>query len=560
MKRFILALVPLLVLIPLLCSCLFLINRDEDISTQSEKTMYDIGLAVYAPEANLEVEYCRYELNILNTSTSAFPSRVYPEHYHYYGYYTEPNGQGIKICDENNIVTKEFADFVISTNGSFTYFAYPLCSLKESIVTFVTGTNQIIEPKKYFVNDKIELPECDEIVGYTFEGWAEWENGVPQQELYCTSENTTLYAIYRANEYYFKCYSEDGVGFSSHRVTYDSDYSISFAEKSEYNFMGCYSEPNGKGIKYIDKNGKSIAPWTITDESTDMYKFYVKAPYYTITVPNTSIITKLTVTFKSCTERGEERLDEVVTYRTNDIVEYRVPSTPRGHMFEGWYTDANLQHKFSFTEKVTKDLTLYPKFKKVADATGAIPVFEIGNHSVELEPSTNSRYVISYMFQYDGDMELTVGVNDPSVYDLEATVWVENKTDETQIMAPTRLTNDMDKTFNLSVKRGDIIAVYATHTFADSMPGKPVYLFARVSGGENPKSRSRVAIPTEFTFQATSGNSFRIDVIERLGYTFVGYYTEPGGKGTKITDEKGRSYGKYDFDSDTTLYAYYIDT
>jgi len=43
-------------------------------------------------------------------------------------------------------------------------------------------------------------------------------------------------------------------------------------------------------------------------------------------------------------------------------------------------------------------------------------------------------------------------------------------------------------------------------------------------------------------------------------YVFCGYYTEADGKGTKLTDESGKSLGVYGFAEDITAYPYYLHT
>lgn len=49
-----------------------------------------------------------------------------------------------------------------------------------------------------------------------------------------------------------------------------------------------------------------------------------------------------------------------------------------------------------------------------------------------------------------------------------------------------------------------------------------------------------------------------IDIPSKVGYTFNGYFTERNGKGTKYYCNNGNSTHLYDFDSDITLYAYWV--
>ena len=51
---------------------------------------------------------------------------------------------------------------------------------------------------------------------------------------------------------------------------------------------------------------------------------------------------------------------------------------------------------------------------------------------------------------------------------------------------------------------------------------------------------------------------FTIDPQTRNGYSFPGYYTQPNGLGTKITDENGNSITVYNIEGDLTVYPYFV--
>lgn len=51
--------------------------------------------------------------------------------------------------------------------------------------------------------------------------------------------------------------------------------------------------------------------------------------------------------------------------------------------------------------------------------------------------------------------------------------------------------------------------------------------------------------------------SYFISGVNSDMYILKAYYTEPNGKGTRLTDERGASLGKYAYDSDSRAYAYY---
>ena len=55
-------------------------------------------------------------------------------------------------------------------------------------------------------------------------------------------------------------------------------------------------------------------------------------------------------------------------------------------------------------------------------------------------------------------------------------------------------------------------------------------------------------------------SEYAFGVPERRGYTFGGWYSVPGGGGTKFTDGKGNGIDVWSYDGDITLYAYWLGT
>ena len=58
----------------------------------------------------------------------------------------------------------------------------------------------------------------------------------------------------------------------------------------------------------------------------------------------------------------------------------------------------------------------------------------------------------------------------------------------------------------------------------------------------------------------TFGSEYSFLVPERRGYMFGGWYSAPGGGGTKYADEEGKGIGVWSYDGDITLYSYWLGT
>ena len=121
---------------------------------------------------------------------------------------------------------------------------------------------------------------------------------------------------------------------------------------------------------------------------------------------DTNSITFTTSSFSNFALASKEKSDtqkHTVTFETNggttiDSREvtngrsFSAPTTPTksGYVFDGWYSDANLEHEYDFNSAITGDLTLYAKWHQlnkytVSDIDGNSIRFSVdGEHEYEL--------------------------------------------------------------------------------------------------------------------------------------------------------------------------------
>ena len=144
----------------------------------------------------------------------------------------------------------------------------------------------------------------------------------------------------------------------------------SYAENSG---SGEYSEGETVTIKAGERSGYKFSGWT-TDDSVQFADS--KSAETTFTMPGKAVTVtanwtkssggngggggnvRYTVSFE--TNGGNDIASKTVT--RNSVI--KEPETPikDGFDFEGWYTDKGLKTKYDFTEKVTKNFTLYAKW------------------------------------------------------------------------------------------------------------------------------------------------------------------------------------------------------
>mgnify|MGYP000447093202 CR=1 FL=1 len=136
-------------------------------------------------------------------------------------------------------------------------------------------------------------------------------------------------------------------------------------------------------IKAGERSGYKFSGWT-TDDSVQFADS--KSAETTFTMPSKAVTVTANWTKSSGGNGGGGgNVCYTVSFETNggnDIASKTVtrnsvikePETPikDGFDFEGWYTDKGLKTKYDFTEKVTKNFTLYANGRKRITVNGKI--------------------------------------------------------------------------------------------------------------------------------------------------------------------------------------------
>ena len=128
------------------------------------------------------------------------------------------------------------------------------------------------------------VPEAvTERYGYTFAGWYDDPTGAAKggikfgDALYSDDNDLTLYANWVANKYKVSLYEgSQGEEVDDPQVEFESQYTlpVPVAKTEEVAFAGWYSQPNGAGTQYTDKDGVAFRPWT--DEERSLYAYWVE--------------------------------------------------------------------------------------------------------------------------------------------------------------------------------------------------------------------------------------------------------------------------------------------
>lgn len=177
----------------------------------------------------------------------------------------------------------------------------------------------------------------------------------------------------------------------------------SYAENSG---SGEYSEGETVKIKAGERSGYKFSGWT-TDDSVQFADS--KSAETTFTMPSKAVTVtanwtkssggngggggnvRYTVSFE--TNGGNDIASKTVT--KNSVIKEPESPIKDGFDFEGWYTDKGLKTKYDFTEKVTKNFTLYAKWTEKDNGEWKNPFTDV---------KENDWFYDSVKYAYENDL------------------------------------------------------------------------------------------------------------------------------------------------------------
>lgn len=222
-------------------------------------------------------------------------------------------------------------------------------SIKKYTVSFNTNGGNVIESIQVEENKTVTKPTDPTKEGFNFKGW--FSDSHLTQEYKFTElvtaditlnakwEEKTTNPIDPEKTKYTVTFNTNG-GSEIANVEVDEDTTLERPEeptKTGYTFIGWFSDEQTE-IEYNFAN-------TITQDLT-LYAKWEKVEVYFTVIFNTnggSTIANVSV--------GE-----------NAVIAKPADPTKSGFVFSGWYSDSTLSTKFNFTDRITKNITLYAKW------------------------------------------------------------------------------------------------------------------------------------------------------------------------------------------------------
>ncbi|MDR3215880.1 MAG: InlB B-repeat-containing protein [Clostridiaceae bacterium] len=265
---------------------------------------------------------------------------------------------------------------------------------------------------------------------------------------------------------------------------------------------------------------------------------------------------QFTVSFDLNGVAGTPPPPQVIT-ETNGLVYPNSPERSGDYIFAGWYGNSEGNGSaYDFAARVDGDITLFAKWVQHY-GTGEIDILARNMY----QTITLSQY-LAFVAPVSGTLTFnTLSYENSSanyIYYVGLYTDVYNPfygTINKNLVAGTLNMSSFGSLteHSMSVTAG---VLYYLRIYPYSAYGQ-IITFSLDFEGDEPYEGG-TAGESSGTETVTYGESFNLPVPSREGYTFGGWYDEPGGNGTRYTDETGASVIAWNKTEDTELYAYWI--
>ena len=237
--------------------------------------------------------------------------------------------------------------------------------------------------------------------GYDFLGFSETRGGAPLTKVYITTTDKTVYALWKIKTYSI-IYVLNNVGATiageQDSYTIEDDVTLVSPEANGYTFAGWYKQPSLSEESRVTD---------FDEESVEHTVLYAKWAYKTYTI-----------TYHL--DGGQNHENNVTAYNISNSISLQSPIKV-GHIFSGWYKDANFTQPISnITAGTYGNMDIYAKWTpreytvlfKLPDGTNKVVQNVQYGTKVKLPNFNNAFYEIP-MFSEDidcvtGDMVVTV--------------------------------------------------------------------------------------------------------------------------------------------------------
>jgi uncharacterized repeat protein (TIGR02543 family) len=485
------------------------------------------SLAPWATVSNIEV-YARWE-TICTVTYNAEGGTVSPgtatvaygSHYtlavptmagsNFVGWYTEAGGTGTQLTGANGASLVPWAiasdTMVYARWAAFVY----TITLNAGAGTVSPATGTAASGAYFTLTAPVR-------VGYTFAGWYSDAGGTGTQLTYANGASLavwqgtfgiTVYARWTAKDYKVTLDAQGGtISPAQVTVTYDANYVLGIPSRTGYTFVGWFKTASEAGGQLTnDTNGGGLAPWTIASDTTAYARW--------------------------------EAIQYAIVYNANGGA-----GTP-GPAFDAYYDTPCTLPLNTFTR------ANYTFIGWALSSDGAV-LYSDGAVVLNLcsSPGSVNLYAKWRGQSYILTLNATGGSVTPSV---STVLYNETYT----LPAPARVGYTFGGWYTGTGGTGTQLTGANGASLASWLGTSDTTVYAKWTG----QDYSLTADPDGGTllyntpFGVRYDNNYTLDIPQRTGYTFGGWWTGRNGTGTQLTDSNGASLAPWTGTSDITVYA-----
>ncbi len=321
--------------------------------------------------------------------------------YTFVGWNTQADGKGTSYSDGQTV-----SDLISQAGGSVTLYAVWKAEVYTINYILGGGKNAESNPSSYTVESDEITFAAPSRVGYAFVGWFDAEEGGKEIAKIAAGNtgNVTLYARWAIEEFTVTFMDGDETK-AEQTVAYGGKATSVSAEKNGYTFLGWFDgEKEYDFASAVTKDVTLTAKWEIveysitynlgggTNAESNPSSYTVESGQIIFAAPsrvgyafvgwfdaeeggnrieslaagstgNVTLYARWAIesyTVKFETNGGETIADKTVEHGS---ILARPDAVREGYLFVGWYADAALTQAYDFDEAVTKDMTLYAKWR-----------------------------------------------------------------------------------------------------------------------------------------------------------------------------------------------------
>ena len=373
--------------------------------------------------------------------------------------------------------------------------------------------------------------------GYVFGGWYEGETAVNMSGVWDRLSDMTLTARWSVTTYTLTLDANGGsVDNTSFSLSYGQELTLPTPTKTGYTFNGWFTADGTQitsGAWSYTSDVTAIASWSVTTNNITFNDSFFGA----------------TITYDY---NYAGSTPTIVTVANGGILTYPEIPAREGYVFTGWYTDNSCTTRYTFSDTITSNLTLYAGWT-AQYSSGALVNYNVNPtiynadvpFSINTADSSSSYQIYIYLTANESGTHRIYFKNGSSSSSYRTYIGVYNLTTNNTIASSYRYSNTSYDYFSFDCNAGDVIVICAYRSNYSTDAYFYFEGFNSITSTAAVTANSYLSGSTH-TQRVEYGSAYTLPTPIRPGYSFTGWFDA---NGNQVTD------GTWNGNSDITLTA-----